>query len=334
MENSSIQNERNYYLDFLKVFGLALIILAHVPIPDWLSMIRNFDVPLMVFISGCLANGSFERSENVFTYFKKRIFRLLIPTWIFLSVYFLLLYIFTNNGLPGRNTILKSYLLQNDSIGFVWIIRIYLLCAFSLPFLKKIDFSKLYTFGIVVFVYILYELSCKYRLWMNYRIIECTVYYLIPYGIVLLFGLNWKRFSRKEKRLLLLFSFLGFTTLQVLYFHKFGEYCFTQKYKYPPRHLFLMHAFWYIFLLMQFESKLNFLGNNKVIVFISKSTLWIYLWHILGLRLAGKVIPNAHWSLKYVFVLSISLLLVFVQNKILDIIETKWKIPILKVFRG
>ena len=119
-----------------------------------------------------------------------------------------------------------------------------------------------------------------------------------------------------------------------MYFYKHGEYCFTQKYKYPPRHLFLMHAFLYIFLLMQFESKLYFLGNNKIILFISKSTLWIYLWHILVLQLAEEVIQDAHWSLKYVFVLSVSLLIVFIQNKILDKIETKREIPILKVFRG
>lgn len=236
--------------------------------------------------------------------------------------------------MPGITIILKSYLLQNDSIGYVWIIRVYLLCAFLVPFLKKINLSKLYTLGLIVLTYILYEVACKYRVLMDCRIIECTVYYLVPYGIVLLLGLNWKRFSTKWKRLLLLFSLLGFTILQALYFHKFGEYCFTQKYKYPPRHLFLMHAFLYIFLLMQFESWLSFLGNNKIVVFISKSTLWIYLWHILVLRLAEKTIPNAHWSLKYIFVLSISLLIVFIQNKILDIIEMKRKIPILKIFRG
>ena len=327
-------NERNNYLDFLKTFGLALIILAHIPIPSWLLAIRNFDVPLMVFVSGCLTNGSFERSESIFAYLKKRIFRLLIPTWIFLSLYFILLYIFSKNGLPEKNIILKSYLLQDDSIGYVWIIRIYLLCAFSVPFLKKVNFSKLYTWGLIAFIYILYEFACKYRLWMDYRIIECTVYYLIPYGIVLLFGLNWKRFAKKEKKLFLLFSFFVFIILQVLCFYKFGVYCSTQNYKYPPRHLFLAHAFLYIFLLMQFESKLNFLGKNKVIVFISKSTLWIYLWHILVLRLTEHLIPNVHWSLKYIFVVLISLLIVFIQNKILDVIETKWKIPILKVFRG
>ena len=125
MENSIEKNERNYYLDFLKFLGLSLIILAHVPIPNWLAAIRNFDVPLMVFVSGCLSNGSLGRSDGLFAYYKKRFLRLLVPTWIFLTIYFGIFLVFGKNGLPAKETILKSYLLQNDSIGYVWIIRIY-----------------------------------------------------------------------------------------------------------------------------------------------------------------------------------------------------------------
>lgn len=122
--------------------------------------------------------------------------------------------------------------------------------------------------------------------------------------------------------------------LQILCSYKLAVYYCTQKYKYPQCHLFLAHIFLYIFLLMNLESNLNFLRKSEMILFISKSTLWIYLWYTLVLKLAGHVIPDVYWSLKCIFVVSTSLLIVFIQNKILDIIKTKWKIPILKVFHS
>ena len=63
--------ERNYGIDFLKTLGLLLIILAHISAPQWINQIRNFDVPLMVFLSGCLSRGSVARSSSYFSYVKK-----------------------------------------------------------------------------------------------------------------------------------------------------------------------------------------------------------------------------------------------------------------------
>ena len=335
-ENSIYSRERNQYLDFLKFLGLSLIILAHVPIPSWLAAIRNFDVPLMVFVSGCLSNASFERSESLFSYYKKRVFRLLVPTWIFLTIYFTLFLIFAKNELPPNAVILKSYLLQNDSIGYVWIIRIYLLCALLVPFVKKLDLSKIYVWVVLIFVYVLYEFACKYRVGMQFRIIECSIYYMVSYGIILLFGLHYEKFSRKNKAILFGLALMCFACLELAYFMKNGEYCFTQKYKYPPRHLFLTHAFAYIFFLMLFETRDFALGKNGFILFVSKSSLWIYLWHILILQVVARLIPTAHWAVKYYVVYSLSVLIVFFQNKALDLIEKKQKVnlPFFRVFRG
>ena len=43
---------RNPYIDFLRGFGLLLLVVAHTYSPEWLFQIRTFDVPLMVFVSG------------------------------------------------------------------------------------------------------------------------------------------------------------------------------------------------------------------------------------------------------------------------------------------
>lgn len=44
-------SKRDTYIDFLRAFGLLLLVVAHTWPPAWLAAIRTFDVPLMVFIS-------------------------------------------------------------------------------------------------------------------------------------------------------------------------------------------------------------------------------------------------------------------------------------------
>ena len=50
--------ERNIKIDFIKFLGLFAIILAHVGPNEKIFQLRNFDVPLMVFISGFLSYDS------------------------------------------------------------------------------------------------------------------------------------------------------------------------------------------------------------------------------------------------------------------------------------
>lgn len=45
------ENKRDTFIDFLRSFGLLLLVVAHTWPPTWLAVIRTFDVPLMVFIS-------------------------------------------------------------------------------------------------------------------------------------------------------------------------------------------------------------------------------------------------------------------------------------------
>ncbi|SFK21637.1 hypothetical protein SAMN04488079_106193 [Methylophaga sulfidovorans] len=43
---------RDHRIDLLRFIGLSMIIFAHVGPPSILFQLRNFDVPLMVLISG------------------------------------------------------------------------------------------------------------------------------------------------------------------------------------------------------------------------------------------------------------------------------------------
>lgn len=83
---SSHIGPRKDYIDLLKTIGIFGIIAAHVGSPQWVMMIRNFDVPLLVILSGLLSRG--KSKSGWIPYVFKRVKRLLIPTYVFLTFYF------------------------------------------------------------------------------------------------------------------------------------------------------------------------------------------------------------------------------------------------------
>ena len=135
-------NTRIEYIDFLKFVGLLLVVLAHVEPPTPILFIRSFDVPLLVILSGILANQSLERmsvSKGIINtqYYLKRFKRLVLPTWI------MLVPVFSFLAAAGTVYPLKYYLfsfcLTTNGIAYVWIILIFLYCALLSPFLKKLS---------------------------------------------------------------------------------------------------------------------------------------------------------------------------------------------------
>ena len=137
-------------INLLKTIGLLLIVLSHVSPGYFLMQLRVFDVPLMVLISGYLAESSYSRAKTVFQYYLKRFLRLYVPTALFLTFFFLF-YDYTITPLPfSQIQIIRSYaLLFSQTIGYVWIIRVFLLCALIVPLIihyKKYIFFKNWDF--------------------------------------------------------------------------------------------------------------------------------------------------------------------------------------------
>ena len=81
---------RDDRIDVLRAIGLLCIVLAHVDPPSFILQLRNFDVPLMVLISGSTfyITANNRRQNTYLSYLIDRIFRLVVPTWIFLLFFF------------------------------------------------------------------------------------------------------------------------------------------------------------------------------------------------------------------------------------------------------
>lgn len=82
---------RSPTIDLMRFIGLTLIVLAHISPPETIFQIRTFDVPLMIFVSGMAYSG--RKPDFSPSFFIKRLKRLVLPVYIFLTAYFAAVFI-------------------------------------------------------------------------------------------------------------------------------------------------------------------------------------------------------------------------------------------------
>ena len=344
MENTATINKSNriYYIDFLKFIGLIGIIIAHVNSPEWALMIRSFDVPLMVILSSILAGKTYSKYSGTLSsaanYYTSRIKRLVIPTWLFLVFYFAVDFLFTGTA-NSMVYYAASFCLTRYGIGYVWIILIYLYSALLIPLFYKL---KLSVKGIVFVAlsYLLFEIAYHYSIGLNINtvvnaFVDTTYYYIVPYGVLTYLGINYSRMNKTAKITITAVSALLFVSLAVFYWKSTGEFQSVYIAKYPPRMYFLSYGVAYSFgLLMLCEGKNLKIFKNKLVQYISSHSMWIYLWHILVLKVYEVLKLPEFWIIKFIIVCLVSVLIVMVINKLLDFADNKYTYPFVKYFRG
>lgn len=247
------RENRNYAIDLLKVLGLMGVILAHVDPPPLVINLRSFDVTMLVFASsmGFAASGKnyLDSMGSYFSYIKKRIKRLAVPTWIFLLVYFIFFNV-TNLFKGGQeiNFTNTDYFLSFtfiSGIGCVWIIRVYLLMAAIAPFIWTFAKRLNGTFkGILSFAVIVIINEC-FVMWLNTegsivkKIIELTFGYIISYGVVYYSGIRVSCLKLEKEKL------LGLTIIFAVIFYilmAFFKFPMINEMKYPPRLLYISYG--------------------------------------------------------------------------------------------
>lgn len=328
MDNKS----RLYYVDFLKFLGLSLIVLAHVDPPQWVIMLRCFDVPLMVILSSLLAQKSYIKNKNIFNYYISRFKRLVLPTWIFLVIFFLIQYIISGELFDLRYYI-DTFLLTRYGLGYVWIILIYLYSAILVPLFNKMEFNFKNSMLIII-IYIIYEICYYYKVGINYRFIETTFYYIIPYGLLTYIGFNYNKSTNKGKWVLTIVSMILFLLMGFYYYKVDGFFQIVQIAKYPARLYYLAYGIIVSILLLIICQKYNFkLFRNRIIIFISSHSMWIYLWHVLLIYIYKLLKLPQIWYLMFIIVYIGTILLVLIINKFIDIIEKKYQYSFWKYLR-
>lgn len=327
---------RNNYIDFLRFLGITLIVIAHVEAPFTVTQIRTFDVPLMVFVSGLsYAGRSIKPSWQSF--YCPRIKRIIIPVYIFLTFYFVLI---SSLGLPMTwQKVLNSFLLTTDgSIGYVWIMRVFLLIMIITPLLtdlnnrlKEKSFYFLLSAIFIVDSLLVYLLAhCVESI--PIAIIKETIPYLLGYSILFLLGLRLREYDSKKTIWFIVVTgvlfLLSFFVLRKNALLENG----INAYKYPPTHIFILYGALVSALLWSFLPVLKPLSERTFVLFVGQNTIWIYLWHILFVILSYSLFDV--WVYRYLLAYFGSISVYAMQYQIVKLIVRKSNWECIKYLRS
>ncbi|MGQ7470459.1 acyltransferase family protein [Streptococcus suis] len=325
---------RLFYLDIFKVIGLLCIVLAHVFPPQIIFQARNFDVILMIVISSMLFFYS-NRQISFWSYVGKRFERLVIPTWIFLAIFFSLSILLFPNYLSLK-LVATSFALEGG-IGYVWVIRIYFIIACLLPFIKWLcsTFKKSFIYIGTLFLYVFYEVLCHFNVF-NGTLTQYLFAYWIP---CLVIGVVSYWMIQAESKMLFYFSILNlsvFFLICYIYYLQTGQFVNSNIMKYPFRLYYLSYGFsitGFLYLSRKFLE--YFLKKiEPQIMFISSNSLWIYLFHIPFVIYLSKYYSSLNWGVKFLLALFSSILIVLIKNLIITYIGKFNKTKLLEYFKG
>lgn len=280
---------RDEVIDILRFIGLVLIIMVHskgspVQAGDTFFQIRVFDVPLMLFASG-LAYSQ-KDCGRYGDFIGKRSLRILVPCWLFLTLYFLARALFSSWGwmqaVPWKE-VLCSYLFLNvGSIGYVWIFRVFLLVMFLTPFLLYLE-KHASPIQFILLTVVLF--SIQFILVRVFRdsqslFVQQVLLYALGYSIPFLLGAKLKMASHKDSLVAFGVLAVAFTAMALMKTRQDGTWLVMQQCKYPPGVYYLLYGAAVAALLWATRKFWSPVLNCRLTRFIGSNTLWIYLWHI------------------------------------------------------
>lgn len=285
-----MNKRRILWADYLRCLCILLVIASHVLGTDeiWKQLLFGFNVPCLVILSGYLSAES--SGSSLKQYYWKRAKRLLFPTWIFFTVYFLLIGIVSLNSLyPYSFTqIVKTYLFM-DGIGYTWILAIFVMIAIFTP-IYKVVFSKIRNVNLIALV-LYWILGLVLFLIPGKNIIVKLMMYASGYIFLSFFGYCYE--SYKSKTLILLGGITEILLGLYIRFASNGNAFDFSAQKYPPTIYYVFYGLVAFIILKEVFSflscKTQLSQVNMLIEKISKISFDLYLWHIFALYLSRNV---------------------------------------------
>lgn len=342
--------QRDVRLDALKAIGILSIILARCCPPPLVACLRLFDLPMMVIVSGMLFRRSVRDADlAIWPYLKRRALRLVPPTWVFLGFYFLVtwaVFAATGGEYPfSAGTIASSFGLIHG-IGYVWIIRVFLLVAIVAPLLLTLlrrlgDRWFLIALGAAYGLHVgLVWLTAGCRNPVARAVLDYVVLCVLPYGAMFGLGLWMADLSVRRVLPVGIAALLVFVAILLAGAAMTGGespasatgrmFLSLPAYKYPPQTFLVSYsiAATCLLLLAVRTAEFGFVPLRRAVVFLSSSTLWIYLWHILFRSLKAWSCGSTPAFLKgvwtnYATIVALSVAAVLVQKAVVGALKRR-----------
>ena len=339
-----MNKERDLNIDVLRALGLLLIILAHVHSPLSLHQFRSFDVPMMMFVSGLAMAVHPQSAIGGWIWLWKRVKRLVFPVWIFLVLYFAFLFLahkVVAFHLPTVQKMVESFLLL-DGIGYVWVIRVFLILAVLTPLLCTCYRKYVGSTMKLLLLFILWggiqSILCYFdQYMMNVSLFLKLIYeqYLlyVAYAIPFLLGLHLGLQKQRSWRLFLCLSFIAVIFLFLYIFQHGLPITISPDYKYPPQSYYLVWGCFMSVVCWLIVRKMGRILQNCFFIFVGQNTIWIYLWHIPLVQFANKFCDV--WWLKWIGITLIAVGICRVQQKVVSIVEMRYgKLSFCRYLKG
>ena len=349
--------QRAAYIDVMRFVGLSLIILAHVAPPETLLHLRSFDVPMMLFVSGLAYAG--KSPTYSIGFLTRRFLRLVVPVYLFLTFYFLAAAaLYATLGIDfgiRAHHVIGSYLLM-DGIGYVWVIRVFLIVSLLTPFLLAINRKVTsHTLLAILLLAAVAATTCAIR--ANFLtqsiLVREFLYYAIGYGAMFLLGVRAATATPSARAILAIVILIALVT--TAFAHNLDTFVCFNNFKYPPQLSFLLYGALMSLLTMfiakaatpqsisdstqsptipptQSPRSRAFTLANPLTLFIGANTIWIYLWHIPLIQLTGRL--SLHFLLRYIIVYTLATLICYLQCRITDRLAITHPSPLLKYLKG
>ena len=352
--------KRDTSIDLMRFIGFSLIVLAHIGLSrasgeSTIFQLRSFDVPLMVFTSGLAFSG--KNTGPYWSFIWKRALRLVVPVYIFVTAYILLNPLLSSCGFVEtytRERIAGTYALRlNPSIGYVWIIRVFLIVMLVTPLLMKLEKAIRRAGVYYLIVAVMLAVQTILVMWLKPLsksladipglgiFVNDWLLYVFGYSAVFMMGLRFRKAKVLERCMVFLIFAAGIAAMAFWMNAEHGTWLRFQQYKYPPQPYFLLWGVVVSSFLWLSSRIWTRVLDNSLFAFIGRNTIWIYLWHIPFVNLVmsegNGTAVFADWSpvWKYVFVYACALGVYGLQYYLITRIERRWPNNLItKYFKG
>lgn len=267
---------------------MVLIILIHVTvyfrdnyIARTLWEYSQVAVPIFVFCSSYLYFSRTKDEIFSFSYFWKRIKRLVIPYYIFLFVFTSYSYLFKNIPLSFESIARKLLFLNTSSRDLDWLVLLFLYFMILMPFIriisrKKILFWSYISISFFSSIWLLFDHtdnSFRLLMWLPWSMVLVVTYFVARYE------------NRRGFVYLLSALFLAFYIISrgILIFNE-DTLTLTNN-KYPPNIFYLSYGICLMLLFYKAYTQFGFINSSmqKSFGYLSKNSYSIFFLHFLVL---------------------------------------------------
>lgn len=203
---------------------------------------------------------------------------------------------------------------------------------------KMFEINKKLTYSITFIIFLLYEIMYATQIARNV-IFNYILAYVCACMLIISVAYWIKEAKSKSVLIFSVINFIIFVLAFYIIYKLTGKIMDTNYMKYPFRTYYLSYAFAIstILIVILRNKKIERLLSKSCVMFISKHSLWMYLWHILFLKIIGMECfdRSITWILKFVVILIGAFIITWIQDIIIKKLKSKGiNLELLKIFEG